>query len=100
MLVLIVYDIPDNKRRQKLATFLEGHGRRVQYSVFECFISLAEMKKLHEKVKRQVKPAEDNVRFYLDRRRQSAQSVDHWQFPTRTAAPSLHRLTSSGPILL
>jgi CRISPR-associated protein Cas2 len=64
MLVLIVYDIPDNKRRQKLATFLEGQGRRVQLSVFECFISLSEMKKLYEKVKRRVKPAEDNVRFY------------------------------------
>ena len=64
MLVLIVYDIPDDKRRQKLATFLEGYGRRVQLSVFECFISLPEMKKLHEKVKRRVKPAEDNIRFY------------------------------------
>jgi CRISPR-associated protein Cas2 len=64
MLTLIVYDIPDDKRRQKLATFLEGHGRRVQLSVFECFISLPEMKKLHDKVKRRVKPAEDNVRFY------------------------------------
>ncbi|PSB21778.1 CRISPR-associated endonuclease Cas2 [filamentous cyanobacterium CCP1] len=64
MLVLIVYDIPDDKRRQKLATFLEGYGRRVQLSVFECFISLPEMKKLHDKVKRQVKPTEDNVRFY------------------------------------
>jgi CRISPR-associated protein Cas2 len=64
MLVLIVYDIPDDKRRQKLATFLEGYGRRVQLSVFECFISLPEMKKLHNQVKRRVKPTEDNVRFY------------------------------------
>lgn len=64
MLVLIVYDIPDDKRRQKLATFLEGYGRRVQLSVFECFISLLEMKKLYNKVNRQVKPTEDNVRFY------------------------------------
>lgn len=64
MLVLIVYDIPDDKRRQKLATFLEGYGRRVQLSVFECFISLSEMKQLFEQVKRKVKPAEDNVRFY------------------------------------
>jgi CRISPR-associated protein Cas2 len=64
MLVLIVYDIPDDKRRQKLATFLEGHGRRVQYSVFECFISLAEMKKLYENVQQRVQSAEDNVRFY------------------------------------
>ena len=30
MLVLVIYDIPDNKRRTKLATFLEGYGRRVQ----------------------------------------------------------------------
>ena len=44
MLVLVVYDIPDDKRRTKLATFLEGYGRRVQYSVFECFMDLQEMK--------------------------------------------------------
>jgi len=37
MLVLVVYDIPNNKRRLKLSNFLEGHGRRVQDSVFECF---------------------------------------------------------------
>ena len=64
MLVLIVYDIPDNKRRTKLSKFLEGYGRRVQKSVFECFISLDEMRKLYEKVKTKVKGDEDNVRFY------------------------------------
>ncbi|MBD3886701.1 CRISPR-associated endonuclease Cas2 [Phormidium tenue FACHB-886] len=64
MLVLIVYDIPDDKRRQRLADFLEGHGRRVQKSVFECFVPLAQMKKLHSHVVQRVKPDEDNVRFY------------------------------------
>ncbi|NEP20314.1 MAG: CRISPR-associated endonuclease Cas2 [Leptolyngbya sp. SIO4C1] len=64
MLVLVVYDIPNDKRRTKLATFLEGYGRRVQYSVFECFLSLAEMRQLHQRVKRRVNDAEDNVRFY------------------------------------
>jgi CRISPR-associated protein Cas2 len=64
MLVLVVYDVPDNKRRTKLAKFLEGYGRRVQYSVFECFLSLAEMKALHDKVRRRIKEDEDNVRFY------------------------------------
>ena len=64
MLVLVVYDIADDRRRDRLATFLEGYGRRVQESVFECFLSLQEMKALHLKVTRQVKPAEDNVRFY------------------------------------
>jgi CRISPR-associated protein Cas2 len=64
MLVLVVYDVPDNKRRTKLANFLEGYGRRVQYSVFECFLSLAEMKALHDKVQKRIKEDEDNVRFY------------------------------------
>lgn len=61
---MVVYDVPDDKRRTKLATFLEGYGRRVQYSVFECFLSLAEMRKLHQQVAKRVKAAEDNVRFY------------------------------------
>ena len=64
MLVVVVYDIPDDRRRTKLSTFLEGYGRRVQKSVFECFLSLQEMKDLHQKVQRRVKPEVDNVRFY------------------------------------
>jgi CRISPR-associated protein Cas2 len=64
MLVLIVYDIPDDRRRLKLSNFLEGYGRRVQYSVFECFLSLDEMRQLHQRVKRWVKANEDNIRFY------------------------------------
>ena len=64
MLVLVVYDISDDRRRTQLATFLEGYGRRVQYSVFECFMELDEMKKLHRAIQRQVKPEEDSVRLY------------------------------------
>lgn len=63
-MVVIVYDIPDNKRRTQLANFLEGYGRRVQLSVFECYISLTEMRKLYQLVKKKVKEDEDNVRFY------------------------------------
>jgi CRISPR-associated protein Cas2 len=64
MLVLVTYDIPDDKRRLKLANLLEGYGRRVQFSVFECFLTLDEMRLLHQKVQKRVKAAEDNVRFY------------------------------------
>jgi CRISPR-associated protein Cas2 len=64
MLVLVVYDIPDNKRRTQLSNFLEGYGRRVQFSVFECFLNLPEMQVLYEKVLKRVIPEEDNVRFY------------------------------------
>jgi CRISPR-associated protein Cas2 len=64
MLVVVVYDIPDDERRSKLSIFLEGYGRRVQYSVFECFLSLDEMRQLYYQVRWRVKPPEDNVRFY------------------------------------
>jgi CRISPR-associated protein Cas2 len=64
MLVLVVYDIPDDKRRTQLATFLEGYGRRVQYSVFECFLTLKEMQNLYAALLKRVNPEEDNVRLY------------------------------------
>jgi CRISPR-associated protein Cas2 len=63
MLVIVVYDIADDRRRVRLSNLLEGYGRRVQESVFECFISLDDMKKLYKEVKKLVKK-EDNVRFY------------------------------------
>lgn len=64
MLVLVTYDIVDSKRRTKLATFLEGYGRRVQKSVFECFMGLGEMQKLQAQVLKRVSLPEDNVRLY------------------------------------
>lgn len=63
-MVVVVYDISDNKRRVKLSNFLEGYGHRIQFSVFECFITLDEMRQLYQKVKKLVSPKEDNVRFY------------------------------------
>ncbi|MGB3614214.1 MAG: CRISPR-associated endonuclease Cas2 [Elainellaceae cyanobacterium] len=64
MLTLVVYDIADNRRRNKLAKLLKGYGRRVQESVFECFLTQEEMKRLHRKVQRCIRADEDNVRFY------------------------------------
>lgn len=64
MLVLVIYDVPDNRRRVKLANFLEGYGRRVQKSAFECFLTLAEMQTLYKQVQKRVNGVEDNVRFY------------------------------------
>jgi len=36
MLILVSYDIPNDRRRVKIAKTLEDFGDRVQYSVFEC----------------------------------------------------------------
>jgi CRISPR-associated protein Cas2 len=62
-MLLIVYDIADNHRRSHLSNFLEGYGRRVQESVFECFVSLEQMPVIFERASRIVAIG-DNLRFY------------------------------------
>lgn len=64
MMVLVTYDIADSRRRVKLANCLEGYGRRVQRSVFECFVSLAEMKKLGAQIEKCIRLPEEDVRLY------------------------------------
>jgi len=51
---LISYDIPDDKRRSKIAHLLEGYGERVQYSVFEVWVTDKELEKLSQQLQRLV----------------------------------------------
>jgi len=61
---LICYDIPDDKRRKKVADLLEGYGKRVQYSVFECVLNNNKYEELKKRLFKQMKKEEDNIRFY------------------------------------
>lgn len=61
---VVVYDIPCDKRRKKVSDLLEGYGRRVQYSVFECVLPQSKYDELRQRLNKQVKLEEDNVRFY------------------------------------
>lgn len=61
---LISYDIPDNKRRTKVANALEDYGQRVQYSVFEVWLDPNTKRKLTQRLKRVINEEEDSVRFY------------------------------------
>jgi CRISPR-associated protein Cas2 len=64
MFTVISYDIPDDRRRLKVAKVLEGHGDRVQRSVFEAHLTQAQYDKLQQRLRRLLKEDEDNVRFY------------------------------------
>lgn len=64
MLVVVSYDIVDDKRRAKLARFMEDHGTRVQKSVFECSLDEAKLVKLQAKLYDLIDPEADSVRFY------------------------------------
>jgi CRISPR-associated protein Cas2 len=61
---IVSYDIPNDKRRSKVAKILEGYGRRAQYSVFECEISPEQCDRLELALKREIDPDEDDIRFY------------------------------------
>lgn len=64
MFWVICYDIPDNRRRRLVQKIMEGHGRRVQYSVFECDLNPARLDRLEGKLLKVIDPEEDDVRFY------------------------------------
>ena len=64
MLILISYDIEDDGGRARVHRILEGHGERVQYSVFECWLEPVDLAKLKERLAPHVKGEFDSVRFY------------------------------------
>ena len=63
-LYVIAYDIPEDKRRKKVADLLEGYGQRVQYSVFECQLNTQQYQDLQRRLRKIIKLEEDNIRFY------------------------------------
>lgn len=62
-LVLVIYDITNNKRRYRMVKFLEKFGIRVQKSAFEMIIDNCTYKKLMYMLPRYIEK-EDNVRVY------------------------------------
>ncbi|MBN2010919.1 CRISPR-associated endonuclease Cas2 [candidate division KSB1 bacterium] len=64
MLLIVSYDIPDDKRRTKLAKKLCGFGKRVQYSVFECDLTLKQLAELKTTIKKIIHTDDDSVRIY------------------------------------
>lgn len=62
-LVLITYDIIDNKKRTKLAKMLQGYGTRVQKSAFEAWLTKAQYNKLVGEVPPYC-DKDDSIRIY------------------------------------
>ena len=64
MLILVSYDIPDDRRRTKLAHALKDFGERVQYSVFEMLLTDNQIGRLRVRIESLVNAEEDSVRIY------------------------------------
>lgn len=62
-LVLVIYDIIDNRRRNEIVKLLEGYGIRVQKSAFEVLVYPGQYQKLLQRIY-DIISGEDNVRTY------------------------------------
>lgn len=62
-LVVVIYDIVDNRRRAAFAKYLKGFGVRVQKSAFECILPSAKYEKLIKGIPNLI-GKEDQIRVY------------------------------------
>lgn len=70
LLVLIIYDIVDNRKRQQLAKFLKGYAVRVQKSAFEAYLDRKKRDRLIGGLPAYIGKG-DSIRVYiLDRERE------------------------------
>lgn len=63
-LYVITYDIAHRRRLYRVAKTLEGWGERVQESVFECWLTQAELAEVKKALRRLIHPLEDRLRYY------------------------------------
>jgi CRISPR-associated protein Cas2 len=63
--IVVVYDISDNKTRRIVGEILEGYGKRVNRSVFECQIKNSKTRAmLEDALKSELDRDTDSLRIY------------------------------------
>ncbi len=70
MMVLITYDVctetaAGKKRLNKVAKQCQNYGQRVQNSVFECLVDMAQFRVLQNILEKIIDPEKDSLRFYF-----------------------------------
>ncbi|MCF6157629.1 MAG: CRISPR-associated endonuclease Cas2 [wastewater metagenome] len=64
MFVIVIYDIPDNKRRTRLFKALKGFGTPVQFSAFECILTDKHFREMQEVIRNIIDCSKDKCRIY------------------------------------
>jgi CRISPR-associated protein Cas2 len=91
---LVCYDVRDPARLRRAAAILEGTGRRIQYSIFRCWLTEAQMHRLRWELTGVLEPEDDVLLIPLCSRcvagmetTFSAQNAPDWP-----DAPASHRI--------
>lgn len=61
---VVCYDVPDDRRRNKIAEILDDYGDRVQYSVYEVQVTEKHFRRMVRRLRAILDNLEDSVRVY------------------------------------
>lgn len=61
---LLCYDISNPRRLQRIHRCAGRHGTALQYSIFECWLTAAQLRRLVRELRALVDENEDDVRIY------------------------------------
>lgn len=64
MWILVIYDIRDTKRLNKIAKIMEGYGERLQKSVFGCPLETVDFLRMQKEIKEIIKEDVDSVKYF------------------------------------
>jgi CRISPR-associated protein Cas2 len=85
MLVIVCYDVnteakAGRRRLRRVAKVCEGTGQRVQKSVFECQVTLAEFEALERRLLEEIDVEQDCLRLYRMPESRGAEVREHGKF--------------------
>lgn len=85
MLVLVCYDVntetkQGRRRLRRVAKVCEGTGQRVQKSVFECQLDVAQFEALERDLLAEIHPMEDCLRMYRMPGTRGFEVIEHGAF--------------------
>lgn len=63
-LILVIYDVVDNKKRYRIAKTMKGYGEWVQRSAFECYLTLRQYEKMIQELTPYFDFEQDLLRIY------------------------------------
>jgi len=61
---VVAYDIVQGRRREKVMNTVKNFGLRVQYSVFECDLTMQRANQLFELLRTLIDPRRDRIHMY------------------------------------
>ena len=85
MLVLVCYDVntetsAGRRRLRRVAKVCESTGQRVQKSVFECQVDVAQFETLERRLLAEINPDQDCLRLYSMPQTRGFEVLEHGSF--------------------